>query len=72
MLPSPLDLQCQIEVLVAMVVVTVMATRVVDELEVEAEATAEYFEAGEPEDEGERLQWRFIRQSSSSCLINSD
>ena len=27
---------------------------------------------GEAEDEGERLQWRLIRQSSSSCIISSD
>ena len=59
-------------VVVTVVVVTVVATRVVDEVEVEAGATAKDFEAGEAENEGERFQWRFIRQSSSSCLINYD
>ena len=44
--------------------VTVVATRVVNEVEVEAEATAEDFEADQAEDEGERLQWRFIRQNT--------
>ena len=38
--PLTLMLQCQVEVVIAMVVVTVVATRFVDELEVEAEATA--------------------------------
>lgn len=60
-------------VVVAVVtVVAVVATRVVDEVEVEVGATAQDFEAGEAEDEAEGLQWRFIRQSSSLCLINSD
>ena len=52
-----------------MVVVTVVVTRVVDEVEVEAEAAVEEMaqrcEAGEAEDEAEGLRWRFIRQSSS-------
>ena len=50
-----------------MVVVTVVAMRVVDEVEVEAGATAQDFEA----DEAEGLQWRFILQSSSDVRSTS-
>jgi len=45
-------------------VVTVVVTRVVDEVEVEVEEMAQDFEAVEVEDEVEGLRWRFIRQSS--------
>lgn len=69
--PTP-SLQCQVQIVIFAVVVAVVATRVVDEVEVEVGATAQDFEAGEAEDEAEGLQWRFIRQSSSLCLINSD
>ena len=44
----------------------------VGEVEVEVGAMTQDFEAGEVEDEAEGLQWRFICQSSSPCLINSD
>ena len=56
--------------MVAVVVVTVVATKVVDEAEVEAGATSQEIGAAEAEDEAETLQYRFIRQSSSSCLTN--
>lgn len=75
--PTP-SLQCQVQIVIFAVVVAVVtvvavvATRVVDEVEVEVGATAQDFEAGEAEDEAEGLQWRFVRQSSSLCLINSD
>lgn len=48
------------------VVVKVVASRAVDEVEVEveAEATVQAFEVGEAEDEADRLNRRFIRQSS--------
>ncbi len=41
---------------VVVTVVTVVATKVVDEAEVEAGVTAQDFEAGEAEDEAETLQ----------------
>ena len=54
--------------MVAVVVVTAAATRVVDEVEVEAGATVQDFAEGE----AEVLRWRFIRQSSSPYRVNSD
>ncbi|KAL9010648.1 MAG: hypothetical protein Q9173_004437 [Seirophora scorigena] len=53
------------EVVATRAVDEVVATRAVDEVEVEveAEATAQAFEAGEAEDEVEGLQWRTPNQS---------
>jgi hypothetical protein len=49
---------------VVVAVVTVVVTRVVDEVGVEIEETVQGFGAGEVEDEEEGPRWRFIREPS--------